>query len=266
MRYFEDLHFVSTGVQEDCLSVVDRCFADSWSVEFMRSGRLAMGMNGGPQEVVETPIVFWHSPENSYQYGAVDEQGWHHHWVLMQGRRAERLVESGFGPLSPRGYLPVRQLETIESLFHRLHDLVQSTDPRLQAERVILVEQLLAITMEEARSPAPSHHRQSEIDAIAQAVSREPLKNYDFRQAARELSLSYHRFRHVFRQQVGQAPQAFLLNCRLRKAAEMLCDKTVQIQTVAWECGYEDPALFTRIFKKKIGLTPRQYRESHILL
>jgi hypothetical protein len=44
------------------------------------------------------------------------------------------------------------------------------------------------------------------------------------------------------------------MNCRMRKAADMLLDARVQVPEVVRQCGYDDPGLFTRTFKKKIGL------------
>lgn len=266
MGYFEDIQFVSGAVIESCVSSIDQRFRGTWSIEFMRSGRLFMGMDHGEQEIVEDPVIFWHSPEHSYQYGPVDSKGWHHHYVLMRGPRAARLIDDGFSPLSPRGYLRVRRLETIESLFLRLVDLVESSDPRRHPDRVILVEQILAVALHEARSPTPTHHRHADLDAVAQTVSSEPLGRHDFRMMARDMGLSYHRFRHVFREQIGQAPNEFAMNCRIRRAAELLRDVSMQVQEIGRLCGYDDPGLFTRTFKKRMGLTPRQYRQTHVAL
>ena len=46
------------------------------------------------------------------------------------------------------------------------------------------------------------------------------------------------------------------------KAVEWLEEPETQIKTAAYRAGYEDPAQFSKLFKKQIGLSPRQYREA----
>ena len=52
---------------------------------------------------------------------------------------------------------------------------------------------------------------------------------------------------------------------RLDRAMELLQKKNeLTIREVAWECGFEDPCYFSRVFKKKTGQSPQKYLESHI--
>ena len=59
-------------------------------MEFLLSGRMAFAIDDGPTTILDQPTVFWHQPRCRYRYGAVAPQGWHHHWVLMDGPRARR--------------------------------------------------------------------------------------------------------------------------------------------------------------------------------
>ncbi len=51
-----------------------------------------------------------------------------------------------------------------------------------------------------------------------------------------------------------------LLNLRMKRATELLTKTDMDIKAVALEVGYEDQKCFHRIFKKKTGMTPVQYR------
>lgn len=53
---------------------------------------------------------------------------------------------------------------------------------------------------------------------------------------------------------------------RLERAADMLSDPRAQslsIAEVAYRCGFLDPGYFTRLFRKRFGITPREWRAGH---
>lgn len=63
-----------------------------------------------------------------------------------------------------------------------------------------------------------------------------------------------------FRQFVRKSPNQYLLECRLQKAAEMLKNTDIHITEVAYEVGFRDVSYFVAFFKKKMGMTPKEYR------
>ena len=53
---------------------------------------------------------------------------------------------------------------------------------------------------------------------------------------------------------------------RLERASELLLDKraaALGISEVAYRAGFLDPGYFTRLFRKRFGITPRAWREGH---
>ncbi len=260
MGYFDDIIFIGWAVMPGCRAVVDRRFTGTWSVEFMLEGRMSLSIDGGPRTVLSEPALFWHSPQHRYRYGAVDERGWDHHWILMKGGRARRLVEEGFAPLAPAGYLPVRDARAVAGVFQLLAQLLDGGGPQNKAEAAALLERLLCMAMAEAHGnsvPSPYH---AGLESLARRIRARPDCGYDFRREAMRLGLSYSRFRRLFCERHGRAPYDFLLHARMSKAAEALNDLFRPVKQVASEAGYDDISQFSRLFRKKIGISPRQYR------
>jgi len=56
-------------------------------------------------------------------------------------------------------------------------------------------------------------------------------------------------------------PAEYLQQQRVHKAREKLENTATTIERIAWQVGYEDISAFRRMFQKKTGLTPSQYRE-----
>jgi AraC-like DNA-binding protein len=84
----------------------------------------------------------------------------------------------------------------------------------------------------------------------------------DFESLATNLHLSYSHFRRLFRRHIGKSPHDYLLLCKMQRAARDLQRSGRQVKDVAYEAGYDDPAQFSKLFKKKIGLSPQQFRDA----
>ena len=65
----------------------------------------------------------------------------------------------------------------------------------------------------------------------------------------------------MFRQETGQTLSEFVRERRIRHAARLLHKTNLQIQTVASHCGIMDVQYFSKLFKKQMGKTPKEYRD-----
>lgn len=64
----------------------------------------------------------------------------------------------------------------------------------------------------------------------------------------------------LFRQKLNTTPHKYLTELRLQSAADALRTNTgSSISEVARLCGYSDPLYFSRMFKKRFGVSPREY-------
>ena len=54
-----------------------------------------------------------------------------------------------------------------------------------------------------------------------------------------------------------------LLEMRLGHASRLLIDTTQSVSEVAYNCGFNNISNFNRLFKKKKGCTPKEFRESY---
>ena len=64
----------------------------------------------------------------------------------------------------------------------------------------------------------------------------------------------------LFKKEVGMSPSEYLASFRLTRAAQMLKLTDYSVESIAWSCGYQDPLVFSRAFKRKFQETPLRYR------
>ncbi len=65
---------------------------------------------------------------------------------------------------------------------------------------------------------------------------------------------------HLFKKQVGIGINEYLENVRINKSKELLATSDANITQVAVDVGYSSQSYFTKVFRKKIGMSPSYYR------
>jgi transcriptional regulator GlxA family with amidase domain len=77
-----------------------------------------------------------------------------------------------------------------------------------------------------------------------------------------ELSgLAERSFKRRFARATGLSPMEYVHTLRLEESKQMLETCELPIEAIANEVGYEDASFFGRLFRRKVGLTPAQYRK-----
>lgn len=72
--------------------------------------------------------------------------------------------------------------------------------------------------------------------------------------------LSERTFLRRFKKATGLKPTAYMQALRVGKARELLELSSVPFNQIAWQVGYEDPAAFSKVFQRVMGLSPGEYR------
>lgn len=70
-------------------------------------------------------------------------------------------------------------------------------------------------------------------------------------------------FARRFRAATGYQPIDYVQALRVEEAKQILETETLGIDEIAEAVGYDDPASFRRLFKRKAGLTPAAYRRKY---
>jgi AraC-like DNA-binding protein len=103
------------------------------------------------------------------------------------------------------------------------------------------------------------------LDAIFQYI----LQHFDQPIRLEEVASRVHMTRsslcRFFRDHTKKSFSDFLIDVRLGHASTLLVESTDSVTQVAFKCGYNNLSNFNRQFKRKFGLTPRQYREAYYL-
>ena len=64
---------------------------------------------------------------------------------------------------------------------------------------------------------------------------------------------------HIFKQEMGISLQAYIIEKRMQRAADMLVDQQIPVSCVAQYFGYQSVQSFSKTFKKIMSLSPTEY-------
>ena len=199
-------------------------------------------------------------------YSADQNQPWKYVWLEFDGLRA-------------RGYLSAAGLGTDQPIY--------------RPKNMALAEEMKDIMLYVADHPtaSPLHligYLCLFLDALIQSSATRQetpgakLQEFYIQEAVNFMELNYQReltveeiasvcrlnrsyFSKLFKENKGCPPQEFLIRLRLSKAAEKMKTTTASIGDISASCGYPNQLHFSRAFRQRYGVSPREWRSQNKL-
>ncbi|MBQ7419548.1 MAG: helix-turn-helix domain-containing protein [Prevotella sp.] len=102
------------------------------------------------------------------------------------------------------------------------------------------------------------------LERIMQVINKN-ISNADLSvdSIADEVGISRVHLHRKMKELTGQTPHDFIRNIRLKQAANLLANQSMNITEVMYACGFNNAASFSTIFKKFYGMSPREYMNEH---
>lgn len=105
--------------------------------------------------------------------------------------------------------------------------------------------------------------KDSRIHQTLNFIRKNIGRRIDIGEMASKACMSKDHFIRVFKNETGETPNAYFTHRKMERAELMLITTDLPINRIADMLGYEDYSYFIRMFRKKVGTTPQQYRDSH---
>ena len=194
-------------------------------------------------------------------YSADRDAPWKYVWLEFDGLRAsECLGQAGLESAHPI----YRSRDG--ALREALRDSMLYIADHADASPVHLIGHLylfLDLLIRSSDSRRKSREGKAKDFHIQEAVSfmeRNYQRDLSMEEVADLCKLDRSYFGRLFKKTMGCPPQEFLIRLRLSRAAELLKVSDSPIGEIAARCGYPNQLHFSRAFKMRYGVSPREWR------
>lgn len=197
-----------------------------------------------------------------HAYRASDDNPWSIYWIHFAGEKSHDFIDylqyqksNLIIPVGVNSHLINSfdlLLESLQSSIHLssyLHasNILRQILTHIPLLRPVAKAQRLAHQFDLERVHAimqSSLHGQLDLDTLAQSVN---LSKFHFIKRYKELT--------------NTTPINYFLHLKIERACHLLDISTKPIKEISFNLGYEDTYYFSRLFKKIMGISPKQYRQ-----
>ncbi|GFN33218.1 AraC family transcriptional regulator [Paenibacillus xylaniclasticus] len=230
---------------------------DHHKLFFVHEGKGTLTIRGQIYNV-EAGYGFYTPINEIYQYSSDLDEPWHYSCIGFSGTMIDAILQRTSLTVNPIFDNPPGM---DKDRFSQFNELSERPGGDLQMQGVLyellaaLVRQAPATNdAEEERRPRETYVRRA-VDFIHRHYDEEVT----IRQLSDYLGLDRKYVATLFREALGIPPQQYLLRYRMDKACELLRSTSLSIAETARSVGYKDALLFSRMFKKVVGVPPSRY-------
>lgn len=198
----------------------------------------------------------WHTYEPS------QDRGWNEYYIGFEGKIIDRIIKNSFFSTENQ-ILNVGINEDLVDLFSTAIRVAKEDKTVSQQILAGIVIHILGLSLYLAQNKSFESKASDQIIEQAKIIMVENIsKDLDIKSIAIKLGASYSWFRKVFKDYTGYAPAQYFQELKLRKAKEYLAETNKSVKEIAFALNFSSYEYFLSFFKKRVGITPLEYRNA----
>lgn len=201
-------------------------------------------------------------PDVLTYYQADQEEPWSYLWVGFSGKNAKKYLGNlGLG----EGHVVFRS-ENGEQLKQIVLEMLKHQQSSTATDFILesLLYSFFAVLAKDAAVPKLKYQELENqyIRRAVEFIQNNYPRKIKISDIADYVGITRSYLYTIFMKGFGIAPQEYLSNYRITRASELLTITDLTVEMVAASCGYEDPLVFSKAFKKIKGMPPTKYRKA----
>ncbi len=237
---------------------------DEYILHFVLDGEGSYSCDGNAW-TLKKGQVFLICPGSKYTYVSSASIPWTYAWVGFQGMLCKNILyHCGFSKEHLIG--ECKDLDRVLSYVNSLIEYRQLTFSNQLRRNGILMELLATLIdsrkadMEGTDSSLSDYGSNVYVSHAVEYIRSFYNQPISVQTISEYVGISRTHLNNCFQKELGLSVQKFLSDYRMHKAANLLITSTDTIQTISASVGYPDSLAFSKSFKKKFGLSPKNYR------
>ena len=144
--------------------------------------------------------------------------------------------------------------------FQRVMQIIGEMPPDSPERRIklkVVIAELLLSIISLANQPLQIHPA-NKVDMVIEEMRSHPEREYSIDDILSRVHMSASSFSHKFKHATGLPPHAFLAECRMHRAKELLSND-VSVSATAHRCGFVSTKHFSTVFRNFTGMAPSKW-------
>ena len=205
-------------------------------------------------------------PNVIVSYKPDSDTSWNYSWVAFHGVNAETyLNRANLNESNP--VFKCNQEDHISNCFQAIFDSTKC-DKSMDLKSLSAFYDLLSILIEGINIYTPHNnsinHQEIYIKQAIEFIDTNYSRKISIVEIAKYVGINRKYLSQLFSNILNVSPQNYLINFRLQKACDLLTSSILSINEISNSIGYIDPFLFSKVFKKYKGVSPKNYRTQQL--
>lgn len=238
---------------------------DHWLIHVVRGGK-GRFVVGEREWTLHAGDGFLICPDQITWYGADWEDPWQYAWIGFSGSRAAQvLLAAGLDVTHPIFHTQARALQDCLLRFEQATQAGVAREHRFLGALHLFFADLIEGAGPQRKEGEGAGRRTAYVKQAEDYFRMNYARSIGIADAAAHVGLDRSYFSEIFRMETGIPPRDFLIGLRMEKACRFMQNPALSIADIARSVGYEDPLLFSKIFRKHQGLSPSQFKKERLL-
>lgn len=221
---------------------------------YMLDGKMDISFDGRSLEFFKGGFLVL-KPGTKYMYSAEEGKNLCYLWVHFTGSYAGTLLKELFIETNKIEYAGIHG--GIVDLWKKIYREFIIGDNYFESVSASILTEILAGLKRYADKSGKKERMLKSITYIHENYN----KAFDIDSLAKMENLSLSYFRSRFKKATGICPSQYLIDRRMDAAAQLLENSDMKINEISTAVGYEDAYYFSRLFKKRFGVSPVKYKK-----
>lgn len=230
--------------------------ADQYILIYCTDGKGCIELEGTCYEL-HASDVFCIPRGKRHKYYADKENPWSILWVHFKGENVK------YFPIQEGRIVRINSKHSNNRMTMLFKILFRVLERNYTLGNFIYISQILSLILSEVyfrEKIDESTTQDRHVTAVIRYMYENLHRNLTLESIADEIELSKSYLHSIFKEQTGKSPIEFFIHLKMQEACKLLKSTNLYIYEVSAKLGYEDQYYFSRIFKKVVGISPKEYR------
>lgn len=216
------------------------------------------------ERTVINPNHFFIIPKKTnHTYKADETNPWSIYWFHFNGPFAEEIYNR-YAKTDKSNYKNIPFSKRITDQFNKIFDYFNNNYilKDIEYANLLSLDFISSFVYHDFHSNTNTHQSDNLVESVKNYLLNNLDKNFTLNDLAEKFNYSKSYLHTKFKIKTGYSVLVFFTLKKVQKSCEFLSYTDLSIKEISYKVGFEDPLYFSRTFKKFMGKSPRNYKNS----